>query len=148
MHARCGFLSGMDGYPTLRQVVLDCTDARALAEFYRQLFGLSYRDGDETPTDGSPDERGQDWLVLANPGGIRLAFQQVDELPVPTWPAPGVEKQMHLDTTVSSAEALDVQHERALKLGARMLYDRSGDPDEPLRVYADPAGHPFCIFVA
>ena len=30
----------------------------------------------------------------------------------------------------------------------RLLYDRSADPQEPLRVYADPAGHPFCIFVA
>jgi hypothetical protein len=29
-----------------------------------------------------------------------------------------------------------------------VLRDRSDDPDEPLRVYADPAGHPFCIFVA
>ncbi|MFC4631866.1 VOC family protein [Promicromonospora alba] len=29
--------------PRIRQVVLDTTDARALAEFYRQLFGLSYR---------------------------------------------------------------------------------------------------------
>jgi hypothetical protein len=33
-------------------------------------------------------------------------------------------------------------------LGARLLLDRSDDQDEPLRVYADPAGHPFCIFVA
>lgn len=29
-----------------------------------------------------------------------------------------------------------------------MLYDRSDDPEEPLRAYADLAGHPFCIFVA
>jgi hypothetical protein len=29
-----------------------------------------------------------------------------------------------------------------------LRYDRSGDEEEPLRVYADPAGHPFCIFVA
>lgn len=42
---------------------------------------------------------------------------------------------------------LDIQHERALALGARLLYDRSDDPEEPLRVYADLAGHPFCIFV-
>ncbi len=42
---------------------------------------------------------------------------------------------------------LDVQHQRALALGARLLLDESGDPEEPLRVYADPAGHPFCIFV-
>ena len=37
---------------------------------------------------------------------------------------------------------------RALQLGARLLYDRFDDPEEPLRVYADPAGHPFCLFVA
>jgi len=28
------------------------------------------------------------------------------------------------------------------------LFDRSDDPDEPLFVFADPAGHPFCLFVA
>jgi Glyoxalase-like domain len=55
---------------------------------------------------------------------------------------------LHLDLTVPDVPALDAQHERALALGARLLYDRSTDPDEPLRVYADPAGHPFCIFVA
>ena len=42
---------------------------------------------------------------------------------------------------------LDAQHTRALELGARLLLDRRADPDEPLYVYADPAGHPFCIFV-
>jgi hypothetical protein len=29
-----------------------------------------------------------------------------------------------------------------------VLLDRSGDPDEPLYVFADPAGHPLCIFVS
>ncbi len=42
---------------------------------------------------------------------------------------------------------LDAQHERALTLGARLLMDRADDPDEPARVYVDPAGHPFCLFV-
>ena len=37
---------------------------------------------------------------------------------------------------------VDVAHERALALGARPLEDRSDDPEEPLRVYADPAGAP------
>jgi hypothetical protein len=45
----------------------DCEDARKLAEFYRQLLGLSYRPGDEPPDDGSADTRGQDWLVLLKP---------------------------------------------------------------------------------
>ena len=45
-------------------------------------------------------------------------------------------------------EDLEAQHERALALGAQLLLlDRFDDPHEPLRVYADPSGHPFCIFV-
>ena len=46
------------------------------------------------------------------------------------------------------ARWLDVQHERVLALGGTLRLDRTDDPDEPLRVYADPAGHPFCVFVA
>ena len=65
-----------------------------------------------------------------------------------TWPTGPVPQQLHLDLTVAAPADLDAQHERALALGARLLLDRSGDPEEPLRVYADPAGHPFCIFVA
>jgi len=133
--------------PTIRQVVLDTTDARRLAEFYRELFGLAYRPGDEPPGPGQPDERGADWLVLRNPGGVPLAFQQVAVLPPSTWPDAGVPQQLHLDATVPDVAALDHQHERALALGARLLHDRSDDPEEPLRVYADPAGHPFCLFV-
>jgi catechol-2,3-dioxygenase len=130
-----------NGVPRLRQVVLDTTDTRALAEFYRDLLGLVYRPGNETPPD--------DWLVLCTPGGLpQLAFQQVAELPEVTWPDPAVPQQLHLDLTVDSVEDLRAQHERVLKLGGRMLQDRIDDPEEPLRVYADPSGHPFCVFVA
>jgi hypothetical protein len=136
-------------YPTILQPVLDTTDPRGLAEFYRQLFGLTYRPGDEPPSEGEPDERGQDWLVLLMTAGERsMAFQKVDALPETTWPEPDVPQQMHLDTSVPSVEQLERQHERALALGARLRFDRTDDPDEPLRVYADPAGHLFCIFVA
>jgi hypothetical protein len=138
----------MTRYPTIRQVVLDGTSIRVLAEFYRKLFGLQYRPGDEPHAAGDPDERGADWLVLQNPqGGPQLAFQQVERLTPTTWPDDAVPMQMHLDTAVETVAELDAQHERALALGAKMIYDRSADPDEPLRVYADPAGHPFCIFV-
>ena len=137
------------GWPELRQTVLDATDARALAEFYRQLLGWGYRAGDEAPAAGQPDPAGQDWLVLHDPAGsVRVAFQQVAELPEATWPAGPVPQQVHLDLTVPTQQDLDTQHERVLALGGRLLEDRSGDPEEPLRVYADPAGHPFCIFVA
>ncbi|MFD6176202.1 MULTISPECIES: VOC family protein [unclassified Isoptericola] len=133
--------------PTISQVVLDATDARGLAEFYRALFGLAYRPGDEQPAPGEPDPQGADWLVLRNPGGVQLAFQQVPALPPATWPEGAVPQQLHLDATVPDVAALDRQHARALALGARLLRDRSDDPEEPLRVYADPAGHPFCLFV-
>jgi catechol 2,3-dioxygenase-like lactoylglutathione lyase family enzyme len=137
------------GVPELRQVVLDSTDVRALAEFYRELLGFSYRPGDEPPAAGEPDPAGQDWLVLQGSGGTRgLAFQQVAELPEATWPSGPTPQQLHLDLTVHTTQDLDAQHERALALGARLLLDRTDDPDEPLRVYADPDGHPFCIFVA
>jgi len=136
-------------YPTIRQIVLDATDPRALAEFYRQLFGLVYRPDDEPPPEGQPDERGQDWVVLRRPDGSPvLAFQKVDDLPPSTWPEPGVPQQLHLDTTVPDPGELARQHDRALALGARVLHDRSDDEEEPLRVYADPVGHPFCIFVS
>ena len=77
-----------------------------------------------------------------------IAFQQVDALPRSTWPRNEVPQQLHLDTSVPSKDELDRQHERALALGARLLYDRSSDPQEPLRVYADLDGHPLCIFVS
>lgn len=134
--------------PHVRQVVLDTTDARALAEFYRQLFGLSYRPGDEPPPAGEDDPNGRDWLVLRNEGGVPLAFQQVEDLPPSTWPEPGIPQQLHLDTTVPDVAALAEARDRALELGATLRFDRSDDPHEPLYVFADPAGHPFCVFVS
>jgi len=135
--------------PRLLQTVLDTEDPRGLAEFYRVLLGLSYRPGDEAPEPGAPDPRGADWLVLVDDrGGRTLAFQRVETLPAPTWPEGERPQMLHLDTGVPTAADLREQHLRALGLGARLLYDRFDDPDEPLYVYADPAGHPFCIFVA
>ncbi|MDG4795567.1 VOC family protein [Micromonospora sp. WMMD1082] len=135
--------------PKLCQVVLDCTDARSLAEFYRSLLGLLYGPGDKPPERGRADERGDDWLVLRTADGTpQLAFQQVDQLAAPTWPDGSVPQQLHLDLSVTSIEELKAQHERVLALGGRLLSDQKNGPDEPFRVYADPAGHPFCIFVA
>ena len=134
---------------TLRQVVLDCPDARALAEFYRSMFGLEYRAGDEPPAAGDPDPNGQDWLVLRGPtGAMGLAFQQVAHYAPPTWPKGPRPQMLHLDAYAATVEDLYAQRERALALGARQLLDRSSDEEEPLFVFGDPAGHPFCIFVA
>lgn len=133
--------------PVVRQVVLDAVDTRALAEFYRQLLGWGYRAGDAPPESG-PDDDG--WLVLRNPaGGVGLSFQKVDTLPAPSWPAnEPVPQQFHLDTAVPDLASLAAVHDHALELGATVLLDRTDDPEEPLWVFADPAGHPLCVFVA
>ena len=137
----------MAEYPQLLHTVLDTTRPRELAEFYRLLLGLRYRPGDEPPTDGTPDTA--DWLVLIDSDGMRrLAFQEVDRLPPTTWPAHDVPMQLHLDLTVSSLAELHRQRARAEALGAEVILDRTADPDEPLFVFADLSGHPFCIFVA
>ncbi|MGZ4600532.1 MAG: VOC family protein [Oryzihumus sp.] len=137
----------MADYPQLLHTAIDTTNARALAEFYRQLLGLRYRPGDEPPAAGEVDDA--DWLVLVDANGARkLAFQQVERLERTTWPGHDVPMQMHLDLTVPSRAELERQRERAESLGAQLLLDRTDDPGEPLYVLADLSGHPFCIFVA
>jgi len=135
----------MSDFPRLLHTVLDATDCRGLAEFYRELLGLQYRPGDELPTDG-PDDA--DWLVLVDDAGHRvLAVQEVERLQPTTWPEHDVPMQLHLDFTVPDVAALERHRDRALALGARVLLDRTDEEDEPLYVLADLAGHPFCIFV-
>ena len=137
----------MAEYPQLQNTVLDTTNVRELAEFYRELLGLRYRPGDEPPADGTADD--PDWLVLMDAGGVRkLAFQYADSVTRTTWPSPEVPMQLHLDFTVPSVAELERQRERAEALGAELIFDRTDDPEEPLYTFADLAGHPFCIFVA
>ncbi|TCO51070.1 catechol 2,3-dioxygenase-like lactoylglutathione lyase family enzyme [Kribbella antiqua] len=127
-------------YPRLMHTALDTTDARGLAEFYRQLLGLRYRPGDESGDD--------DWLVLVDDAGNRqLAFQKVDKLPRSTWPSHDVPMQLHIDYAVPNVEELQRHRQRAEELGAEVLLDRTTDEGEPLYVLADPSGHPFCLLV-
>src|SRR3954447_17828276 len=127
--------------PALRQVVLDSTDARRSAEFWRQLLGLVYREGHEPPAAGEDDRAGREWLNLrAADGSPVLAIEQVDELRPTTWPDDGIPQQLHLDLTVHDVAELDAAHDRVLALGGALRLDRSDDPEEPLRVYTDPDG--------
>src|SRR5919107_2542361 len=120
--------------PVIVSTVLDTEDARGLAEFYRELLGLHYRTGDEPPPEGQPDPNGKEWLMLADDKGRCLPFQQVEHLPEPTWPEGPRPQMLHVDTMVPTVEDLYAQRQRALDLGARELYDRSKDPEEPLFV--------------
>ncbi len=101
----------MSSYPRLVNTVLDATDVRGLAEFYRRLLGLTYRPGDEPRREADDDA---EWLVLLTAEGQRLlAFQQVETLHRTTWPSPEVPMQMHLCFYVEEPDDLDVQRQRA-----------------------------------
>ncbi|MEH1102930.1 VOC family protein [Micromonospora sp. CPCC 205561] len=111
----------------LRTVVIDCPDPRALAAFYSELLGL----------DVDADASDEGWAVIAG-SGHRLAFQAAPDLRRPRWPDPERPQQFHLDVQVDDVEEAE---KRVLALGARRL---PGEGDD-FRVYADPAGHPFCL---
>lgn len=125
--------------PTIIATVLDAEDSVALASFWHEFLGLSYR-----PQQGPEDD--PHFIVLdGRDGDPKLAIQQVDSLPPASWPVGDVPQQMHLDVLVRSAEEQQRHLDRALERGARVLDDRRDDANDPLVVLADPAGHPFCL---
>ena len=106
----------------LHHIALDCPDPHALAEFYSRLLG-------HPVTYDSPD-----WVVVSTSDQASgLAFQLAPDHRPPTWPDPTVPQQVHLDVMVEDVEEAAP---RVLALGATRL---GGD------VFADPAGHPFCL---
>jgi Glyoxalase-like domain len=70
----------------------------------------------------------------ANETSSGLAFQLAPGNQPPTWPNPAVPQQFHLDIMV---EDIATAAPKVLSLGAVMLDGEN--------VYADPAGHPFCL---
>ena len=73
-------------------------------------------------------------VVAADETSSGLAFQLAPGHQAPTWPDPASSMQVHLDVMVEDVAAAGP---RVLALGATKL-DGEG-------VYADPAGHPFCL---
>jgi catechol 2,3-dioxygenase-like lactoylglutathione lyase family enzyme len=108
----------------LHHVIIDCPDPAALAEFYSELLGLPVT------------YRSDDFVVIArNDTTSGIAFQLARDHQPPRWPDPDRPQQFHLDVMVDDlAEAAP----QVLALGAQRL--PAGD-----QVYADPAGHPFCL---
>lgn len=104
-------------------MILDCPDPLALARFYSAVLGhpITYADDDfvvVAPTDTTSG----------------IAFQRAPGHRSSTWPDPLVPQQIHFDIMVEDVAAAGP---RVLALGARKLADAD--------VYADPAGHPFCL---
>ncbi|MEU4227566.1 VOC family protein [Nonomuraea sp. NPDC026600] len=106
-------------------VTIDAPDASALARFYADLLGMKVT------------YEGPEGALIAG-DGKNLMFQQVGEYNPPQWPDPAHPQQAHLDIQVDD---LDTGEARVLELGASRL-DVGG---ERFRVFADPAGHTFCL---
>jgi len=112
----------------LEKPVFDCPDPQALARFYAAVLGMRI------------NEDSADWVVIGSvPGARELAFQRSPEWIAPAWPDPHGAQQLHLDIRVDD---VDVAEPQVLALGARRLY---GPRESGFRVFADPAGHPFCL---
>ena len=111
----------------LHHVVIDTADPDGLAAFYSELLGLPVT------------HRDPDWVVVsADATTSGLAFQLAPDHQAPQWPDPQRPQQFHLDVMVDDIELAAVA---AQALGARRLES----PSEEWAVFADPAGHPFCL---
>jgi catechol 2,3-dioxygenase-like lactoylglutathione lyase family enzyme len=104
-------------------LVVDCREPRRLAEFWSAVLGepVTYDDGDFV-------------VVARNDHTSGLAFQRAADHRPPSWPDPVIPQQMHMDVMVDDVASAAA---RVLELGAGRL---PGD-----NVFADPAGHPFCL---
>jgi hypothetical protein len=112
----------------LYSVIIDCPDPVSLARFYAELTGLKL---------GKIDGDDDDWVWLGE-GAPRMAFQKAPHLKAPRWPDPEYPQQYHVDILVEDIEKAEAE---VLALGATRLPGQGED----FRVYADPAGHPFCL---
>jgi hypothetical protein len=118
----------------LTAAVLDSADANGLAAFYHRLLGAAWV--------LRSDEVG--WATLRPAGGgAGLSFQAEVGYVRPVWPAGGGDQQMmvHLDIEVDDLELAGTY---AVSVGAVLA---EVQPQEHVRVYLDPAGHPFCLWV-
>jgi hypothetical protein len=109
-------------------LVLDCADAQALKEFWREALGYREFWAEGTHAILVPEEDGGN----ASP----LVLQQVPE-------AKAGKNRMHLDLVTDEVEA---EVERLQGLGARRLHDgiQSAGPVQWVTM-ADPEGNEFCV---
>lgn len=119
-------LNADDPKTTIMGVMLDCPDAGQLSRFYSELLGkpVTYE--------------AEGMAMIGEEGGRPVLFQQVEGYHPPRWPDPAHPQQVHLDIMVDDIEAAE---KAALAIGATRL---PGHGDN-WRVYADPAGKPFCL---
>ncbi|PZS30637.1 MAG: glyoxalase [Pseudonocardiales bacterium] len=117
---------------TFTTVNISAPDPHALGRFYHQLIGGELK----------ADEPG--WVVLRPPGGgVGISFQTETHYSRPLWPATPNDQQMmmHLEIGVDD---LDSAPALAAAAGATLA---DYQPQDDVRVFLDPAGHPFCLWL-
>ena len=111
-------------------IVFDAADLAAESAFWAGLLG-----GTVVAED--------DWHSVLVDGEWRLGVQLAPNHVPPEWPDGTQQQQIHLDLHVDDLQAA---HEEAISLGARLLKAADDlEASEVFQVYADPAGHPFCL---
>ena len=113
---------------TLGVVVLDCPDPRALADFYAEVLG-----GTVTSDDGT-------WVDLEVPAAGRSRSRRRPT----SRHRPGPRPTGRSSSTWTSRSRTSTRRRRACWPWARRSLDAE-DRSRTWRVYADPAGHPFCL---
>ena len=112
-------------------VVFDAADIAAESAFWAGVL------------DGTVDAEA-DWHMVMVDGAPRVGVQLAPNHVAPDWPDGAPPQQIHLDLWVDDFPAA---HERVMSLGARVLKQAATDAAsaDNFQVYADPAGHPFCL---
>ncbi len=127
--------------PSLRatSVTVMAPDPRLLAGFYARLLGVEVGTSDP-PGPGEPDTGGFAQVRLPH---LTLNFEYEQQWDQPVWPAQGglQSATQHLDIWVDDLEA---SSEWATECGATLA---DTQPQDDVRVFLDPAGHPFCLFL-
>ena len=111
----------------LSSITLNCANAEALADFYADITG-----GKVTFCRGG-------WATVATAGG-RIDIQAVEDYERPQWPGPAGTSLLHLDFLVDDLASTE---QRVSQAGA-VKFDFQPNAEHCL-VFADPAGHPFCL---
>lgn len=92
---------------------------------------------------GGEVEGDNGWHTVTVNGEPRVGVQHAPNHVPPDWPDGVPQQQVHLDLWVEDFEAA---HDQVMGLGARVLKPAQGATEgDDFQVYADPAGHPFCL---
>jgi predicted enzyme related to lactoylglutathione lyase len=87
-------------------------------------------------------EAEDDWHMVLVDGAPVVGVQLAPDHVRPDWPN-GTPQQIHLDLWVDDHPTA---HEQVMALGATVLQPAAGaSTGDDFQVYADPAGHPFCL---